>query len=136
MRTLLVELRPEALTQLSLSDLLRQLGEATAGRTRLQVTTRVEGSIRKLPAAVHVALYRLAQEALEHLVEPIVRLEIPQSQGTCDTAPPQYSQTWTSGAAFIRQNTCSPRGSGHFEFKVSVLSSQATTAGTPSHRTS
>jgi signal transduction histidine kinase len=69
MRTLLVELRPDALTQLSLGELLRQLAEATAGRTRLEVNTRVEGPLRKLPPAVHVALYRLAQEALDNVVK-------------------------------------------------------------------
>ncbi|MBV9355077.1 MAG: diguanylate cyclase, partial [Chloroflexi bacterium] len=54
MRTLLVELRPGALTELPLGDLLRQLAEATVGRTRLEVTARVEGQARPLPAAVQV----------------------------------------------------------------------------------
>jgi len=49
--------------------LLRQLGEATAGRTRLEVITHVEGQARPLPPAVQVALYRLAQEALNNVVK-------------------------------------------------------------------
>jgi PAS domain S-box-containing protein len=69
MRTLLVELRPGALTELPLSDLLRQLAEATAGRTRLQVVARVEGQARSLPPTVQVALYRIAQEALNNVVK-------------------------------------------------------------------
>ena len=69
MRTLLVELRPDALTQLALGDLLRQLAEATAGRTRLDVESRVDGPVRRLPPEVHVALYRIAQEALNNVVK-------------------------------------------------------------------
>jgi signal transduction histidine kinase len=69
MRTLLVELRPDALTSLALGDLLRQLAEATAGRTRLEVDARVGGPVRRLPPEVHIALYRLAQEALNNVVK-------------------------------------------------------------------
>ncbi|MBV9356710.1 MAG: sensor histidine kinase, partial [Chloroflexi bacterium] len=69
MRTLLVELRPGALTELPLADLLRQLAEATEGRRRLQVLTRAEGAPRPLPAAIQVALYRTAQEAINNVVK-------------------------------------------------------------------
>jgi signal transduction histidine kinase len=69
MRTLLVELRPGALTELPLADLLRQLAEATEGRRRLQVVTRSEGVPRALPPAIQVALYRTAQEALNNVVK-------------------------------------------------------------------
>ena len=69
MRTLLVELRPGALNELPLSDLLRQLAEATSGRARLEVSARVDGHARLLPAAVHVTLYRVAQEALNNVVK-------------------------------------------------------------------
>jgi signal transduction histidine kinase len=68
MRTLLVELRPGVLTELTLADLVRQLGEATAGRTRLEVSTTVSGAQRELPAGVQIALYRIAQEALNNVV--------------------------------------------------------------------
>jgi signal transduction histidine kinase len=69
MRTLLVELRPGALSELPLGDLLRQLAEATAGRTRLEVAAQVDGPVRRLPPAVHVAMYRMAQEALNNVVK-------------------------------------------------------------------
>ncbi|MBV9601585.1 MAG: GAF domain-containing sensor histidine kinase, partial [Chloroflexi bacterium] len=69
MRTLLVELRPGGLTELPLGDLLRQLAEATVGRTRLEVAVRVEGHPRPLPPAVQMALYRIAQEALNNVVK-------------------------------------------------------------------
>jgi signal transduction histidine kinase len=66
MRTLLVELRPAALDEVPLMDLLRQLGEATTGRVRVPVTLEVEGECR-LPPDVKVVLYRIAQEALNNV---------------------------------------------------------------------
>jgi signal transduction histidine kinase len=69
MRTLLLELRPTALAEAGLGDLLRQLGEAVAGRKDVSVTVTVEGGCELLPSDVHVALYRIAQEALNNVVK-------------------------------------------------------------------
>ncbi len=68
MRTLLLELRPTALMESSFRDLLRQLGEAIAGRIGVPVQVTVEGTC-DFPADVHVALYRIAQEALNNVVK-------------------------------------------------------------------
>jgi signal transduction histidine kinase len=68
MRTLLLELRPAALVETNLEDLLRQLGEAVTGREGVPVTVEVEGRC-ELPADLHVALYRIAQEALNNVVK-------------------------------------------------------------------
>jgi nitrate/nitrite-specific signal transduction histidine kinase len=68
MRTLLLELRPTALAESHLQELLRQLGEAVTGRSGLPVTVQVEGE-PNLPPEVHVALYRIAQEALNNVVK-------------------------------------------------------------------
>jgi signal transduction histidine kinase len=68
MRTLLLELRPAALVEADLGDLLRQLGEAVAGRTGANVRVSLEGRAQ-LPPDVHVALYRIAQEALNNVVK-------------------------------------------------------------------
>ncbi len=68
MRTLLLELRPAALVEANLRDLLRQLGEAVAGRTGVPVTVAVD-DLCPLPQEVHVALYRIAQEALNNVVK-------------------------------------------------------------------
>jgi ligand-binding sensor domain-containing protein/signal transduction histidine kinase len=68
MRTLLLELRPAALVETSLSDLLQQLGEAATGRMGVPVTLAVDGRCM-LPSDVHVALYRIAQEALNNVVK-------------------------------------------------------------------
>lgn len=68
MRTLLLELRPAALLESELGDLLRHLAEATIGRSGVTVGLNTEGS-RELPADVQIALYRIAQEALNNVVK-------------------------------------------------------------------
>ncbi len=68
MRTLLLELRPVVLAEASLGDLLRQLGEAFTGRTGVLVSMAVDG-LCELPSDVHVALYRIAQEALNNVAK-------------------------------------------------------------------
>jgi two-component system nitrate/nitrite sensor histidine kinase NarX len=68
MRTLLLELRPTALTESELGELLRQLAEAMTGRTRVPVTLTVDGQ-RALPPDVQIALYRVAQEALNNVAK-------------------------------------------------------------------
>jgi PAS domain S-box-containing protein len=68
MRTMLLELRPTALVETSLNDLLRQLTEAIAGRAQLAVQFDIE-PIPTLPPDVHVTFYRVAQEALHNVVK-------------------------------------------------------------------
>lgn len=68
MRTLLLELRPAALTEAELGDLLRQLAEAMTGRTRVPVTLAVEGE-RSVPPDVQITLYRIAQEGLNNVAK-------------------------------------------------------------------
>ena len=70
MRTLLLELRPAALMEADLGDVLRQLAEAAAGRAGAKVNVQTACRGRgKLPGDVHVALYRIAQEALNNVVK-------------------------------------------------------------------
>jgi len=66
MRTLLLELRPAALIETPLSQLLRQLADATASRSRLEIKLDVNGDSREVPSDVQIGLYRVAQEALNN----------------------------------------------------------------------
>jgi len=66
MRTLLVELRPNALVDVALPVLLRQLTEAMIGRARIKISLNIEGD-QKLPPEVQVGLYRITQEALNNI---------------------------------------------------------------------
>ncbi len=68
MRMLLVELRPMALVEAELGDLLRQQAEAMIGRTRIPVLVEVRGQCT-LPPDIKVAFYRIAQEALNNVVK-------------------------------------------------------------------
>jgi PAS domain S-box-containing protein len=64
LRVLLLELRPAALAQMPLSQLLRHLGAAMTTRAGVPITVGIEGEELPLPEAVKIALYRIAQEAL------------------------------------------------------------------------
>jgi two-component system nitrate/nitrite sensor histidine kinase NarX len=65
---MLLELRPAALIDIELADLLRQLAEAMLGRTRVPVSLAVDGQCA-LPSDVKIALYRIAQEALNNVAK-------------------------------------------------------------------
>jgi len=67
MRALLVELRPEALLQTHLDELIAQLCTALNGRTRVKVDLQLTGQ-RNLPPDTHITFYRIAQECLNNIV--------------------------------------------------------------------
>jgi two-component system nitrate/nitrite sensor histidine kinase NarX len=68
MRALLAELRPSTLTDSSLSDLLRQLGNAFTGRTNIPAVVDIAGDFF-LPAEAQIAFYRVCQEALSNVAK-------------------------------------------------------------------
>lgn len=67
MRTLLVELRPSALTEAPLGELIQQLTEAVTSQIQVQVTQSID-STPLFPPDVQVALYRIVQEAFNNIV--------------------------------------------------------------------
>jgi PAS domain S-box-containing protein len=67
MRTLLLELRPAAIAQSGLDDLLQRLARALRTHVEQPIQVDIEGSAQ-LPSEVHVAFYRLAQAALGNVV--------------------------------------------------------------------
>lgn len=68
MRSLLMELRPSAVMEARLGDLLRQLAEALIGRTNIVVKLDMHGDCR-MPDEVHMALYRIAQESITNIIK-------------------------------------------------------------------
>jgi signal transduction histidine kinase len=68
MRTLLMELRPETLAKADLSTTLRHLVDAASGRADIPIKLTIEGDTA-LCAEVKVALYRIAQEALNNVAK-------------------------------------------------------------------
>jgi PAS domain S-box-containing protein len=68
MRTLLMELRPAALHEAALSELVRQLAEAFTGHTRVPVQFDLDGEPAP-PSDVKIAVYRIVQEALNNVAK-------------------------------------------------------------------
>ncbi|NMB53910.1 MAG: GAF domain-containing sensor histidine kinase [Leptolinea sp.] len=68
MRSLLLELRPHALEDTPLEDLLRQLAETASGRLRKPVMLNIQGQAF-LPAEIRLTFYRIAQEALNNIIK-------------------------------------------------------------------
>jgi PAS domain S-box-containing protein len=68
MRSLLVELRPSAIIDTELGDLLQLLGNAFTGRTNIPVVVTVTGD-GTLPAETQIVLYRICQEALNNIAK-------------------------------------------------------------------
>jgi signal transduction histidine kinase len=67
MRALLLEMRPGALAQSPLGDLLDHVVQATRARTRIAIELTATAP-RPLPPDVTIALYRIAQEAMNNVV--------------------------------------------------------------------
>jgi PAS domain S-box-containing protein len=68
MRALLAELRPSALTDTDLGDLLYLLGSALSGRINIPVKVTVAKEVI-LPAEIQVAFYRVCQETLNNITK-------------------------------------------------------------------
>ncbi len=66
MRMLLLELRPCAITDGKLGDLLQQLADATSYRSGIRVTVTADEQCH-LPSNVQITFYRIAQEALHNI---------------------------------------------------------------------
>ena len=67
MRTMLLELRPTMLDNADLGEVMEYLVAATSNRARVPVNLTIEGDASQLPNEVRVALYRVAQEALNNV---------------------------------------------------------------------
>ncbi|RME85427.1 MAG: GAF domain-containing protein [Caldilineae bacterium] len=68
MRSLLMELRPKGLTEVSLDLLLQHLVEALQSRTQMPIELKADPP-GTLPPDVQVSLYRIAQEALNNVAK-------------------------------------------------------------------
>ena len=72
MRTLLLELRPSALVEVELGDLLRQLSEAFTGRSRIPVQLEIEGKsiYRRMSKSDSIGLRRKLSIILSNMPAP------------------------------------------------------------------
>jgi len=68
MRTMLLEMRPEALERSDIKSLLTQLADAFVGRVRVPVSLVIQGDC-ELTHEVKLVFYRVAQEALNNIAK-------------------------------------------------------------------
>lgn len=68
MRTLLLELRPEALADAELKDLLHHLTNAFIAQARIPTDLKINGQC-ELPVDVKITFYRITQEALNNIIK-------------------------------------------------------------------
>lgn len=130
MRTLLLELRPAALAQASLPELLRQLSEAVIGRARIPVELVVDGC-GQLPAEVRVAVYRIAQEALNNVVKH-ARASKARVCLTCDSRVLRL-EVEDDGAGFDPEAAGSGRlGMGIMRERADAVGARLTVTSAPS----
>jgi signal transduction histidine kinase len=66
MRVLLLELRGDPLEDVPIVQLLRQLVEATEGRSSVSIQLTVHGDVQP-PPELHAPIYRITQEALNNI---------------------------------------------------------------------
>lgn len=84
MRVLFFELRPETLIAAPLGNLLTQLANSIKARTKAEISLHITDQA-VLPPEVHLAFYRIAQEALNNIVKHAratqIRLELSHQAG-------------------------------------------------------
>jgi signal transduction histidine kinase len=103
MRAMLLELRPTAVVNTPLSDLMAQLAEAVASRTGLQFQLFVE-QIPTLPEAVQINFYRIAQEALNNVVKHAQASQIVVSLSDTSRSPGSSGKAQREVRLVIRDN--------------------------------
>jgi two-component system nitrate/nitrite sensor histidine kinase NarX len=121
MRSLLVELRPSAIIDTELGDLLQLLGNAFTGRTNIPIVVTVIGD-GMLPPETQVAFYRICQEALtniaKHAKASQVKIDLLLESDTFEL------HIWDDGRGF---NTADQPPSGHYG--LSMMRERADTVG-------
>jgi len=123
MRTLLLELRPGALADAALPDLLKQLGEAVTGRARIPVEVSTEGA-PELPSEVRLAFYRIAQEALNNVAKHSGAASARLTLGPLDDRPQGARLTVTDdGAGF------DPAGVGDGRLGLGIMKERVEAVG-------
>ncbi|HVN53328.1 MAG TPA: GAF domain-containing sensor histidine kinase [Anaerolineaceae bacterium] len=118
MRSLLLELRPHALEEARLEDLLPQLAESISGRIRTPVAVHIQGQAL-LPVDVRVAFYRIAQEAFNNIVKHSQADQISLSLNC--TVSDQSGQCRRAEMTIV-DNGCGfdngPESASHFGFNI------------------
>ncbi len=96
MRVLLMDLHDSLVTETDLSDLLRLLGNMTAGRLNIPVAVDPHGE-GTIPPDVQASLYQTAKEVLSRLSErgkaQEIRIELSKAPSSCEICLYAYGDT-------------------------------------------
>ena len=124
MRALLAELRPSAITDTDLGDLLHLLGNALSGRINIPVTVTVAKEVI-LPPEIQLAFYRICQEALNNIAKhaKASRVDIGLKHDGTDIE----LLIRDDGMGFDPERNTSDHD--HFHFGLSMMQERAKTAG-------
>lgn len=76
MRTLLVELRPQALINTEFSTLIKHLVTGLQTRTDANITLNLQPCVYKPPSDVRINLYRIVQEAMNNVIKHAYAAEV------------------------------------------------------------
>lgn len=121
MRSLLFELRPSALAEAELSQLLQQLAESASGRGQFPVKTEIKGYCGEPPADVKTVIYRIAQEALNNIIK---HSGATKAELQLDCSPDRVSLVISdNGCGFNTEKTASDR------FGLSIMRERAADIG-------
>lgn len=116
MRTLLIELRPEALVKTALGDLLHHLADMMTARSKADVHVQIDQSI-SLDPDVKTVFYRVAQEALNNILKHAratrVGIELGDQNGEV------VLRVWDNGSGF------NPNQSLSDHFGIGIMAERA-----------
>jgi ligand-binding sensor domain-containing protein/signal transduction histidine kinase len=68
MRSLLLELRPSVIPDISLTDLFNQLAETMKNQIDAEISLNIQNTVQ-LPDEIHLQIYRIAQEAVTNIIK-------------------------------------------------------------------
>ena len=110
-RTMMVELRPPELDEVGLESAIRSYADLYARRTGLTVTVQITPRFPRLPATTEIALFRIAQEALNNVAKYADARQVTISLGS-DGTKVRLSVV-DDGQGFLpREAALQPTGSG------------------------
>ena len=109
MRTMLLELRGDPLEEVPIEQLLRNVVEATESRTSTAVELTIDGAA-SLPATLHVALYRITQEALNNVARHAraahARVHLELAPGRARLSVSDDGEGFTDGPVATTHSAC------------------------------
>jgi two-component system sensor histidine kinase DegS len=117
-RKIIFLLRPMALDDLGLTPTLRKYVQDFEERTRIKASFEATGKERRLPGAMEVALFRLAQEALNNVQRHARATFVSLKVNFTDT---EVQMTIQDNGVGFRMNEINPRGQAKLQSQFGLM---------------